>query len=506
MQLVVARANGRQQNGQTVDSLQESYKKEEVMPVLAVLRKYAQRQRPNLIRELDAVELVVPNQPDFPANAESYRWQQSDVVSVNLLLLLDYTVLSDLVAASTTGHPDTQSIVDKTVDYYQQYLNTVHPGGTSGEGYVVLHNLESNISDSLAYDSILEVGKFIRHDIVAWAVLHEISHHILGHTAANSSQLTLLQIRRRELDADLYSFGLLHDLGFSLTNLRSFFQLRSRIEPLLIERGYTPVEEESDHPSWATRLRTLDQYIAANPPVRSSWVAFGVDKFAVDDRLAATRLAGKYYRLIQEHYILPINPEAWGNVGLSGPPYLMPVAVSIENGQAHLYWRSDVFLSHLAIENPEAYSSSTAFTITTIDDGNDHTAGGTLTRDSAFRWGPDVSLEGGISLAAFQATPVAQSMLDDVRSVIRDPKTLHALDAPVANLVKSTGGAFLSYMKGSISKDQYLNAIQLSYRRFKDGLASLVSQDQATTILQLILASSYYKVIEVHQNQIVLSH
>ena len=474
-----------QQAPEPAESLVATFKKEEVAPVLEVLRKHATARRPDLIRQLDLIELEVPEQRNFNPNASAYRWGRSDIVIINLPLLLDFTVLAELVAVSSTGHPNGESVYNEAVVAYEDYLQHVHPQGMGGEPWIIYSTLRRGLSDALAIDSISKIGKIIRHDIVAWVVLHEISHHILGHTAIDSSGLSLAQNRRLELDADISSFGLLNDLGLSLINLRSLFALRSRMEPLLIKYGYEPQEVKSDHPSWATRLGALDSYMEKYPPRKSPWIAFGSDKFVADERLPGT------YELITIHDIFPTEPTAWNNLGFDAK-YKTPVAVSFENGEAHLYWADKVFLGHLVIESPYSYSSRTTLTMTSVSDGKRFTSYGIVTRDSAFRWPPDEWV-GGVSLSEFQASPQKDAMLKAARSITQDSAILLAMDGLITEFVKSNDAVFLAYMKGTIAEGQYMNALRLSYKKMANDLTAMIGAANSAELLSFILDSPFYK-------------
>lgn len=479
------------------ESLTARFKEEEVTPVLEVLREYAKTRHPALLRQLDSIELVVPEQRGFDANATAYRWGRSDIVTINLVLLLDFTALAELVAVSSTNHPAAESLYHKIIAYYEDFLKNVRPRGMGVEPWLIYSRLRNSLSDALHVESIGEIGKIVHRDIVAWAVLHEISHHILGHTVINSNSLSLSDGRKLELDADVSSFRLLNDLGLSLTNLKSFFGLRARMEPMLTKHGYEPQEDTSDHPSWATRLRALESYMEKNPPPKTPWIAFGSDKFVNDERLAGT------YKLSTLHHIFPTEPAAWGNLGFGASQYLSPIAVSFENGQAHLYWRSDVFLSHLVIENPYGYTSRSTDTITSVRDGERYTAHDIETRDSVFRWRPGGSV-GGVSLSEFQSAPPKDVMLRNARSIVQDPTILHEMERLIAELVKSDGAAFLDYMKGTITEGQYLNALQLSYRRMAKDLRALMGEDHSARFLSVILDSPYYKARGIRREQLGL--
>jgi hypothetical protein len=497
VRLYAAGESRRQQGQRREIDLAAEFKQQEVIPVLDVLREYCKSSRPSLISQLNSVEIVVPKQIGAEANASAYRWGRSDIVTINYPLLLDFMTLAELVAVFATQHPAAESVYNNTVAYYESFLRNVRSANLGVEPFIIHKNVEDNISDVLAVGSIYEIGKIVRRDIVAWAVLHEISHHILGHTAINTDGLSLSENRKLELEADVSSFGMLNDLGLSLTNLRAFFQLRARLEPLLIKLGREPQEDKSDHPSWATRFRALESYIEKHPPPKSPWVAFGGDKFIEDERVPGT------YRLTSVHCIFPTDPDVWGNLAFdaiwensmgfnvsAAAPSLYTNAVSLENGQAHLYSRDDVFLIENIIENPLSHSSRTIFAITTVSDGKRHTAISVEPRDSAFRWRPGGSV-GGVSLSEFQSSPPKDTLLRIARSIVRDPTILQTVEQSINELIRSDGAALLDYMKGLSTKAQYSEAIRLSYGTLAKDLTTLVGEEDSARFLSLVLESPY---------------
>src|SRR5579862_6872877 len=121
------------------DSVTATLKKETVIPVLSVLRDYAKTRRPDLTRLLDSVELVVPGGSD--PNAAAFHWGHSNIVTVNLPLLLDFTELAELVAVSSTAHPAAEAVYSRTLGTYEAYLKALHPGSMGGEAWIIYRSL-----------------------------------------------------------------------------------------------------------------------------------------------------------------------------------------------------------------------------------------------------------------------------------------------------------------------------------------------------------------------------
>ncbi len=500
-----AAPQGRSQEAQDPDAnLFAKLKQKEVLRVINVLRQYATSRRPDLVPLLDSVQLIVPRAAGSDVNASAYRWGRSSIVSINYNLLLAFLVFAELSTAFETHHPEAETAYKQTVVEYEWYLRQRSTRAV-GLPWVIYSTRRRYIPD----DGISTIAEALRHDIIAWAVLHEISHHILGHTAIDAGTLSLSASRKLELEADVSAFSLSNALGLSLTNLKAFFELQARLEPLLIKHHQEPEEAKSDHPSWATRLRTLTAYMEQHPPPRSAWVAFGADKFVKDERLAGTGLSP--YRISSFHYIIPDDPITWANLGFDAiweassefhlsaeDPLLDPVAVSLENGQMNLYSRSDTFLTHVVIASPHDVSSHRTVTMTVVSTGEPHTGNSIVFRDSAFRWetGPSV---GGVSLRDFQSSPPKDVILKIVRSMVQVPTLLRPIERSVTNLLRSDGAAYLAYMKGDITTDEYSQSVVHAYQTMAGDLRMILGDEIAAELVTRILDTPYCKVREIRK-------
>ncbi len=479
------------------ESLGNKFKEEELIPVLTLMRKYSQR-RPDLFRLLNSAQIIVPGFYSDPG-ASSFKIEGYYIVSINLDLLLDYTALSELVALSVAAHPRFESIYQQTLSYYETFLSAFRPG-LGAEGYLIISNVRRFLSDATEIDYNQEMGKIIRRDIIAWVVLHEISHHILKHTS--QKQLSLSEKRNAELAADLSAAKLLNELGLNLTYVKSFLQVKARMEPVLIQNGYQADEDKSDHPSWTTRFNALKDYMDHNPPIQNAWIGFGGEKFVEEellDRENKKLIKTGKYELTQMHFLFPADPASWSHRGFDIPArhefgqWVHAIAVSFENGQAHLYWRSDVFLNHVIIESPYTYTSRITFSITTIANGKKYDAQTILNRDSAFRWHQSNKSFHGIPLVEVQSVSQGALMLKHLSEIVEDKSVLSLAERIINQVVKSEGELFLDYMRGEISRERYAEALRISASKMADELTPLIGKDRSDRFISAELKNPLYR-------------
>jgi hypothetical protein len=103
---------------------------------------------------------------------------------------------------------------------------------------------------------------------LAWTILHEIGHHILGHTQQMPGSLA--ESRADETAADLWAFSKMRQFGYGLAPLEAVLaakevaeEIRSMIPGMQIQ------ESRSTHPSYSTRHMALNSRFKCDAPPRA---------------------------------------------------------------------------------------------------------------------------------------------------------------------------------------------------------------------------------------------
>lgn len=455
-------------------------------PALNILKIYA-HDRPALQPFLDRIRLTASPEFTRAPEVKAYQLEQSDMVSMDLDYLLEVTSWADLIAVFATEHPEHNSIMKKALDNYQGLLwMTAQAKRSYPPPFLV--QATDYLKDSTQVQSIKQVGAVIRLDIAIWAIVHEISHHILGHTK-KGNEVPLSQRRLAELDADLYSFGIMKELGFSLKNIHSYFHFREMMKPLLIPYGFEVVEEERNtHPSWRTRSDALDNYMKQILPLKAQWISFRTDKFT-------SSLEGGEYALTSFHLLFPGEPEGWLNHGLlTTNDKTFQVGVEFEKGQAHLYSRiidsGDVM--HIIVEDPYNFASRVHIT----KKGRPKRSNSFIfERDSLFTWHGLTTDFKGTKISEIFAIPQKDLMLSLAKKMAPENSVFPALESIISDAVNKEGEVFLNYMKGEISHDKYFETLHALSDKFANDMKRQIGSEEFSKFLSVYLESPLSKLV-----------
>jgi hypothetical protein len=135
---------------------------------------------------------------------------------------------------------------------------------------------EKYLSDPLQLTTVRKIAVHIGQQAFAWVVLHEVAHHVLGHTARAPANLA--ESRADELAADRWALETMKRLGLPLWGAHKFLQARAGLEQVERMVGAVPEESLSDHPSWARRAEETGKRfdVEAMPTEQSLLMFMGV--------------------------------------------------------------------------------------------------------------------------------------------------------------------------------------------------------------------------------------
>lgn len=180
---------------------------------------------------------------------------------------------------------------------------------------------------------------------VAWAVLHEIGHHVLGHLSASPS--TLADSRQWEKDADTWAFRRMVDLGYHVYYLHWFFMAREALDDVVLQHGMIPTEAESSHPSYASRRQLLESLydVERAAPVRMlAFIGVGWNENGTPQPIEAW---------------LARYPDEDGHIAasiVSGSASSLNVFEWVD-GEVHIYGRGASVATEIVIHDPDKIRS-----------------------------------------------------------------------------------------------------------------------------------------------------
>ncbi|MFX0067360.1 MAG: hypothetical protein ACFFC7_35005, partial [Candidatus Hermodarchaeota archaeon] len=218
--------------------------------------KYHYRNEQSTKRYLDRVHFVALPEVLRGGNARAIASKYSQYVVVDAALVLEIFDVSKLIVIGRfLDRPRAAAIIRDASRIYGAESTEAHINGKP------LPPFRFNEADYLSDEGELQLVERLHLEIaditIAWVILHELAHHMLGHTLREP--INKAQSRNDELAADAWAFKKLTELGICLWGVGQVMSLWSGWEQAREILGIEDPEEESSHPSWRTRYQKLTQ-------------------------------------------------------------------------------------------------------------------------------------------------------------------------------------------------------------------------------------------------------
>jgi predicted Zn-dependent protease with MMP-like domain len=339
-----------------------------VRPVVDVLQHYTKSD--STIQGLLSRLTVKVNPTDsYIGNASSYVERRSADVEVDSNLILSIFTLSQLHVMETLGDSYQKRIIVFWARYGQDSRVAIRQGWMPS----LVLNLDEYVPDPLYREFINDASSEEADAAIAFVVLHEIGHHVLGHTdryvpghpETLKCNLNFEESRKCELDADHWAFQKLQELRFSMRDVWEYLNRMSHYQAdvLAIQDGkkepasplrLAEYEKGSDHPTWATRAKALIDEFDVNAHSPAPYIIFKAAE--VFNHTDGTR------NLVEMTLFFPDEKASstWGmgyvrfNVSRESPD-LIPMWVEYRNGQANLIGESGKL--RIVVETPSKFGS-----------------------------------------------------------------------------------------------------------------------------------------------------
>ena len=191
---------------------------------------------------------------DLYPNAYAMPGVEQDFIIIEARFANQIAGQAAVGALFATCWKDAPKIFDGfAADYQRSYRDAV----SKGKGIVVYQfdfdkylGTEKNI-DRLLIDKLCA---FVAEETQVWFILHEIGHLALKHKAV---PVTKAKSREREAAADRWASSAVKKLGYSLFGISQYLNGRAATESCLTELGLVTPENQSTHPSYATRFKNM---------------------------------------------------------------------------------------------------------------------------------------------------------------------------------------------------------------------------------------------------------
>lgn len=249
-----------------VNSNLEYTEREVLEPVLAGLRYFADSDK-KLLDLLNKVRLRAVNPWTHNQNVNALALGLNSFtclepqINVDLGFVHELEGMAELVAVDKAGVPNAAEIANA---YVSSYRRDVTKARTEGVPFFWPRFEVKTYARDWPFEIVRDLSVDITHELVAWTILHEVAHHYLGHTqsAVCGGERSITSLRKRrdaERDADFWAFDKLKTLGYQREALSNFLRWQKVNESIRRNVGIENSEELSDHPSWETRARLLEE-------------------------------------------------------------------------------------------------------------------------------------------------------------------------------------------------------------------------------------------------------
>ena len=271
---------------------------------------------------------------------------QRPLVAVDMSLVNEVNSLAKLNVVQIMGLAKAREIHREAGFRYGQALGAAIKAGTPLPEFVF--DPKDYLTDRLELETVRVLSVNLGESTLAWVVLHELGHHVLGHTKRKPKDLA--ESRADELRADTWAFTEMQRIGTPLFGANRFMLARATMETVEQMFGAVPEEALSTHPTWSRRQAELVRQfdVARMPPEPQrmfssvvSWQELGKAAEIVKVILAGPPGCG------------PQNGMWIGVIGLRGRSD--PAICEERDGKVWLYQRGPAARVEISIETPNAF-------------------------------------------------------------------------------------------------------------------------------------------------------
>lgn len=231
---------------------------------------------PSINRLLNNLALKMDREV-FSPNARASSDNGQPQVLIDVSLLIEVMQEADLAAAMWLRFPMSDAIISEALKAYGFNLGIASRTNRSPPtlGFMI----DKAGFPPLETTALKQVSLVIEHTTLAWIILHEVGHHVLGHT---KHRPTPEQSRLDELAADRFGVEALIRIGYSPEPLLKLLELRVAQAQLSRIAGYVLDDPGNTHPPWDWRADQIDAlskgHVIPDFPIQAiQWCAEAAD-------------------------------------------------------------------------------------------------------------------------------------------------------------------------------------------------------------------------------------
>ncbi len=443
---------------------------------------------------LTKLQTQVPDEldPDGQPNAWAKGNPVSPIVEIEMNFIVYFYGISKLVAVALAGFNETSQIVRQaTYSHWQKLRQAVDSGS---ETPVFRFRIEDYTTNLMVIAIVNRLWPYALNQLMAWAVLHEIAHHYLGHLRPSQvarrnpgNELEGTGISRQlEVEADAWAFSKMQEFGFSMEALAMFFAFESVVEDVLtrLGRGAKPT-----HPTFAERRRAIEAFPAVDQPPPANLRLFVTAVETTNPNTSEPQIVVMEIVIPGEHRTKQALSLAVVFVSDDEIPMFSPM--EYRGNSIYLYSREPGFRSVHVIENKNAYHSPVIIRVIDESTGREQVSRGSIVQLqlSLFDWHTKV---GPASVNHVLNLDTMSDLRRFLGQLVTDERARRAFEAVVLQSLEAMADVLLSYGKGEISRLQLEQVAARIDSERQRRLESIVGRDVLDALNKRMMADPFY--------------
>jgi len=445
---------------ENIEKLAKYIQKECTGPVIDNLLRRAGGDQ-ELIEWLRQIELWTKPEPPPGIGAGAFATYKAGkpIVYIDLIYINEMFDYADVASLALTGQENAMSIFIQAFYNYDMSLKSALQNKSP------IPRFSFKIDHSITDPALKTVAKRLALEAffggIAWVILHEVSHHRLGHTQKHT--FTLKDKRLDELAADRGAFVLMERMGYNLAPLNALFVAKEFAQKLRIRAKIEPPEYGSTHPIYATRNNQLEQLFDVKKATKESMPTF----------LTLVSKSGDSY--VAYELIVPRDPdsEGWLFAIASTNEYL---PYEWKYGKIFIYGRDEKSRSEIIIHEPDKFAAKA--TIRIFDRHNiliEEKSGIFIQVDYA--WSQHLQVGPTHVYSIFANSPIKNfrkyiSQVEHMPSVINNATQIH-LDQ-----LRETRQVLIRYAKGELTEESIEGLIKTISTKGSEQLQNLLGMQK----------------------------
>ena len=422
-----------------------------------------------------------------PPNARAFLDGSQEWIHLDIRFVAEQNTKAQIIAIDWVGSKPTKAIVAK---YQAAWRKAVAKAKRQGNPtpYFLLPYWKF-INDPVERLRVELLSEKVNREFMAYIILHEIGHHVLGHTKLRKTSPKRSQ--ELESDADMWALRKLCLLDYSIYGVHLVQKELAKEEDYFDTLSFTSNARGRTHPLWSQRALVSAGGCAAKQakhPLILHRAIYGLRSSETGQN-----------ELIELYILFVRNPEIWATsvAAVVDGGSARFGAVEIKNGSARIFVRSEGKVFTYTLRQPSDVFSDLEFGTIALESGARGSKGSTWTFQDGFSFLYTKESPAGNLYEIMNTSPMTYAKRAIRQQMLSTSATLKAENI-VNESMKGSARLWLRFMKGELSsanfqqaldthKQQERNSLERIFgtNRYQRYLAAYLGQKTITNLIAL---------------------